>query len=126
MTLLAVIQRCQIRIYYYNYSCKNKQIDLTTEWLLQLQGADGSRHSYMYIAGITRYLEFLCVASYKGNSTTLLFLELHTLASDQLITRCSLTNYFLSDNLTAARMLASIATYFQLGKMFTHKLLPFR
>ena len=62
-----------------------------------------------------------CYIATKENSTTLLFLELHTLVSDQLITSCSLTNYFLSDNLTGARMLASIATYFQLGKPVTGK-----
>ena len=68
-----------------SYHSKN---NLTTEWLLQLQGASGSPHSCMYIAGITRYLQFPLLLATTESKINHLFLQLHTSASDQLITSC--------------------------------------
>ena len=49
-------------------------------------------HSYSYVyCRNNKVLGVSLAASYKGNSTTLLFLQLHTLGSDQLIIRCSQT-----------------------------------
>ena len=68
---------------------------------------DGSPRWYtcMYIAGITRYLEL-----------PLLLI----LATKETKPLCYSSNCILiSDNVTGARKLASIATYFQLGKPVT-------
>ena len=71
-------------------------------------------HSYSYVYfRNNKVLGVSLVASYKGNPTTLL---LHTLASDQLIIPDVQSQKYSLSDLTGARKLASIATYFQLGK----------
>ena len=48
-------------------------------------GGGGGGIDLGYIAGVVRYFELPLLLGYKGNSTTLLFLQPHTSASDQLI-----------------------------------------
>ena len=70
--------------------------DLTTEWLLQLQGARWvTSFVYVFCRNNKVLRVSMCVASYKLRKLNHFGLELHTLASDQLITRYSLTKLLL-------------------------------